>query len=55
MIFKMIKVRGFAAQLNQMKPKIEALGFFNVNKHLFPAVWISYILEIIKWLILNTF
>ena len=28
----------FAAQLTQMKPQIEAVGFFHVGKHLFPPV-----------------
>ena len=37
-MFFITKIHAFAAQMSQMSPQIDALGFFNVNLHIFPTV-----------------
>jgi len=40
-MFFATKIHAFAAQMSQMSPQIDALGFFNVSLHIFPTVRFS--------------
>ena len=39
---KIIQIQGFTRQLSELKPKISAVGFFNIDLHLIPKVFISH-------------